>query len=205
MVRADVTEAYLSKLTEADRQGLGAPDAAARRRHTPSQAALRLKNVFAVDDATGSLRAVWQVKEQLRALLRGGSLEDDAAPKTQLEELVKAAARPETNRPHHNCLQVVERHRGAHHYREHRDKNIRRPTRDYPNAGNSNRLFSREVPSGRRQALTPGIPFHTNRQEPLGMPAHPGLSRTEGPGGRQTYSSPKTSGSAEESAFRDRR
>jgi transposase len=62
------------------------------------RAALRLEEVFAVDDPTGTLQAVWQVKEQLRALLRTGSLEDAAAAKTKLEELVKTAARPETNR-----------------------------------------------------------------------------------------------------------
>lgn len=62
------------------------------------RAALRLEKVFADDDPTGTLRAVWQVKEQLRLLLRTGSLEDAAAAKKVLEELVKAAARPETNR-----------------------------------------------------------------------------------------------------------
>lgn len=62
------------------------------------RAALRLKEVFALDDPTGTLQAVWQVKEQLRALLRAGSLEEATAAKTELEELVKAAARPETNR-----------------------------------------------------------------------------------------------------------
>ncbi|WAP50553.1 transposase [Arthrobacter sp. ATA002] len=62
------------------------------------KAAHRLEEVFASDDPTGTLRAVWKVKEQVRALLRSGSLGDAAAAKTQLEELVKAAARPETNR-----------------------------------------------------------------------------------------------------------
>jgi len=62
------------------------------------RAALRLEEVFAVDDPTGTLQAVWKVKEQLRVLLRTGSLEDAAAAKTRLEELVRTAARPETNR-----------------------------------------------------------------------------------------------------------
>ncbi|GAC1377725.1 MAG: ISL3 family transposase [Pseudarthrobacter sp.] len=62
------------------------------------RAALRLEEVFAADDPTGTLRAVWNVKEQLRVLLRTGSLEDAAAAKNELEELVKKAARPETNR-----------------------------------------------------------------------------------------------------------
>jgi transposase len=62
------------------------------------RAAHRLEEVFALDDPTGTLQAVWKVKEQLRVLLRTGSLEDAAVAKTELEELVKAAARPETNR-----------------------------------------------------------------------------------------------------------
>ena len=62
------------------------------------RAALRLEEVVALDDPTGTLQAVWKVKEQLRALLRTGSLEDATAAKKVLEELVKAAARPETNR-----------------------------------------------------------------------------------------------------------
>ncbi|MBA4103969.1 MAG: ISL3 family transposase, partial [Arthrobacter sp.] len=62
------------------------------------RAALRLEEVFAADDPTGTLQAVWKVKEQLRALLRTGSLGDAETAKTELEELVKAAARPETNR-----------------------------------------------------------------------------------------------------------
>ncbi|UKA77320.1 ISL3 family transposase [Arthrobacter sp. FW306-07-I] len=62
------------------------------------RAALRLEEVFAADDPTGTLQAVWKVKEQLRHLLRTGSLEDAAGAKTKLEELVNAAARPETNR-----------------------------------------------------------------------------------------------------------
>jgi hypothetical protein len=32
----------------------------------------RLAEVFAADDPTGKLQAVWKVKEQLRALLRTG-------------------------------------------------------------------------------------------------------------------------------------
>jgi hypothetical protein len=71
------------------------------------RAALRLEEVFAVDDPTGTLQAVWQVQEQLRHLLRSGSLQDAAAAKTKLEELVKTAARPETKALPHR-LQVVE-------------------------------------------------------------------------------------------------
>jgi transposase len=63
-----------------------------------ARAARRLEEVFTADDPTGTLRAVWTVKEQPRALLRTGSLEDAVIAKTELEKLVKAAARPETNR-----------------------------------------------------------------------------------------------------------
>ncbi|MET4134177.1 transposase [Pseudarthrobacter sp. PvP090] len=49
------------------------------------RAALRLEEVFAADDPTGTLQAVWRVKEQLRALLRTGSLEDAETAKTELE------------------------------------------------------------------------------------------------------------------------
>lgn len=62
------------------------------------RAAHRLEEVFAAEDPTGTLQSVWKGKEQLRALLRTGSLEDATAPKAELEELVKAAAQPEANR-----------------------------------------------------------------------------------------------------------
>ncbi len=42
----------------------------------------RLSGVFDTDDPTGKLKAAWQVKEQLRTLLRTGSLDDAAAAKT---------------------------------------------------------------------------------------------------------------------------
>ncbi|KRE71192.1 ISL3 family transposase [Arthrobacter sp. Soil762] len=61
-------------------------------------AAHRLAEVFAADDPTGKLEAVWKVKEQLRALLRTNSLADAAAAKEGLKVLVEAAARPETNK-----------------------------------------------------------------------------------------------------------
>jgi transposase len=62
------------------------------------RAALRLEEVFALADPASTLQVVWRVKEQLRALLPTGSLDDAAAAKKVLEELVAAAARPETNR-----------------------------------------------------------------------------------------------------------
>ncbi|MCO4238787.1 transposase [Pseudarthrobacter sp. MDT3-28] len=58
----------------------------------------RLAGVFAADDPTGSLQAAWHVKEQLRTLLKTGSLEATAAAKTALTDLVERAAMPETNR-----------------------------------------------------------------------------------------------------------
>jgi len=62
------------------------------------RAVARLEGVFTLDDPTGTLRAGWKVKEQLRALINTGSLEDAAAAKEVLEKLVTSAGRPETNR-----------------------------------------------------------------------------------------------------------
>ncbi|MBO1267727.1 transposase [Arthrobacter sp. PO-11] len=44
----------------------------------------RLTVVFDADDPTGKLKAAWQVEEQLRILLRTGSLEDAVAAKATL-------------------------------------------------------------------------------------------------------------------------
>ena len=66
--------------------------------HLSCLAALRLKEVFTLDDPTCVLQTVCKVKEQLRALLRSGSVEDVAEAKKVLECLVKAAARPETTK-----------------------------------------------------------------------------------------------------------
>ncbi|MGM9474422.1 transposase [Pseudarthrobacter sp. YS3] len=57
----------------------------------------RIKNVFDIDDPTGALQAAWNVKEQLRTLLRTGSLEAADTVKRWLQELVGIAAQPETN------------------------------------------------------------------------------------------------------------
>src|SRR4051812_44584178 len=66
---------------------------------TLSKAGLdRLTDVFLKDDPTGKLQAAWAVKEQLRLLLRTGSLEDAAAAKEKLHGYVEAAAMPETTR-----------------------------------------------------------------------------------------------------------
>ena len=58
----------------------------------------RLETVFAVDDPTGKLESAWRVKEQLRTMLRTGSLEDLEAAKNELQSLVERAGQPETNR-----------------------------------------------------------------------------------------------------------
>ncbi|WP_354146602.1 hypothetical protein [Arthrobacter sp. 754] len=44
----------------------------------------RLEEVFAADDPTGKLEAVWKVKEQLRTLRRTSSLADADAAKEDL-------------------------------------------------------------------------------------------------------------------------
>lgn len=43
----------------------------------------RLKKAFATDDPTWKLKAAWDVKEQVRTLLRNGSLEDAKLAKDQ--------------------------------------------------------------------------------------------------------------------------
>ncbi|MFD1846663.1 ISL3 family transposase [Arthrobacter flavus] len=58
----------------------------------------RLQVVFAVDDSTGGLQAVWDVKEQLRTLLRTGSIADATAAKAELGRLVDRAGQPEARR-----------------------------------------------------------------------------------------------------------
>lgn len=58
----------------------------------------RLDVVFSVDDPSGRLEAAWRVKEQLRALLRTGSLAEAAAARTELQRLVELTGQPETRR-----------------------------------------------------------------------------------------------------------
>ena len=62
------------------------------------QAKARLETVFATDDPTRKLKAAWDVKEQVRTLLRTGSLEDAELAKEELERLVKESNQPETTR-----------------------------------------------------------------------------------------------------------
>ncbi|WP_255429881.1 transposase [Sinomonas cellulolyticus] len=56
----------------------------------------RLRDVFATDDPTGQLQAVWEAKEQLRTLLAFGSLEEAGDHLRILEGLVEAAPTVET-------------------------------------------------------------------------------------------------------------
>ena len=109
------------------------------------RAALRLEEVFALDDPTGTLQAVWKVKEQLRVLLRTGSLDDAAAAKKVLEELVTAAARPETNRLYRTVcrwwkeievLIITGATTGKVEANNTAIKNIKRTARGYRNAAN---------------------------------------------------------------------
>nr|WP_245827722.1 ISL3 family transposase [Sinomonas mesophila] len=62
------------------------------------RARTRLREVFATDDPTGQLQAAWEAKEQLRTLLRSGSLEDAGDHLRILERLVETAPTPETKR-----------------------------------------------------------------------------------------------------------
>ncbi|KRE91858.1 transposase [Arthrobacter sp. Soil764] len=114
------------------------------------RAALRLEEVFALDDPTGTLHVVWKVKEQLRTLLRTGSLEEAAAAKKELEELVKAAARPETNGLYRTVcrrwkevkvLIITGAATGKVEAKNTAIKNIKRTTRGYRNADNYKSVF----------------------------------------------------------------
>ena len=58
----------------------------------------RLETVFTTDDPTVKIKAAWEVKEQVRTLLRTGSLEDAELDKEGLEELVQESKQPETTR-----------------------------------------------------------------------------------------------------------
>ncbi|MEC5192566.1 MULTISPECIES: ISL3 family transposase [unclassified Arthrobacter] len=109
------------------------------------RAAHRLEEVFAVDDPTGTLQTVWKVKEQLRALLRTGSLQDAEAAKEVLEDLVKAAGRPETNRLYRTVcrwwkeievLIITGATTGKVEANNTSIKNIKRAARGYRNAAN---------------------------------------------------------------------
>ncbi len=108
-------------------------------------AAHRLEEVFASDDPTGKLQAVWKVKEQLRALLRTSSLAEAAAAKEELKDLVEAAGRPETNKLYRTVcrwwneievLIVTGATTGKVEANNTGIKHIKRTARGYRNAGN---------------------------------------------------------------------
>lgn len=109
------------------------------------KAAHRLAEVFATDDTTGTLQAVWKVKEQLRALLRTGTLAGAEAARDELKVLVDAASRPETNRlyrtvckwwPEIEVLIVTGATTGKVEANNTAIKNIKRTARGYRNAAN---------------------------------------------------------------------
>ena len=62
------------------------------------EARARLEQVFATDDPTRKLKVAWDVKEQVRTLLRTDALEDAELAKEELERLVKESNQPETTR-----------------------------------------------------------------------------------------------------------
>jgi transposase len=78
----------------------------------------RLAEVFAADDATGKLQAVWKVKEQLRKLLRTSSLPTPRPRRrTSSSWSTQRDGRKQTSST--APLQVVERDRGPHRHRRH--------------------------------------------------------------------------------------
>lgn len=102
----------------------------------------RLATVFAVDDPTGKLEAAWQVKEQVRAMLRTGSLEDLAAAKIE-------PPRPRLKR----TTPPSSRSKG--------------PVGATATARTINRVSCLPVPPGRRHDTHLSRPFPTNREEPI--------------------------------------
>ena len=79
------------------------------------RAEARLRDVFATDDPTGQLQAVWEAKEQLRTLLSSGSLDEAWDHLRILEGLIDTGV--EAAPAHREAL--VERDRGPHHHRRH--------------------------------------------------------------------------------------
>ena len=108
----------------------------------------RLTSVFATDDPTGKLKGaweVWEVKEQVRTLLRTGSLEDAELAKEHLEYLVKESVQPETTRLWHTIcrwwneievLVVTGATTGKVEANNTSIKNIKRTARGYRNRNN---------------------------------------------------------------------
>ncbi|VII96919.1 Mobile element protein [Arthrobacter sp. DR-2P] len=137
-------------------------------------AAHRLQEVFAADDPTGKLQAVWKIKEQLRVLLRTNSLTDAAVAKEELKVLVDAAARPETNKLYRTVcrwwneievLIVTGATTGKVEANNTGIKHIKRTARGYRNPGNYKSVIL--MRSAVRHDTHPGIHFPTNREEPI--------------------------------------
>jgi len=138
------------------------------------KAAHRLEEVFAAADPTGTLQAVSKVKEQLRVLLRTG-WRTGAMAKNELDELVTAAARPETNRLYPPSAGGGERSRCSSSpvQQQARSKltTPRSRTSNEPAAAIATRQLQNRYslekcrPDG-GMTLIPGTHFPTNREEP---------------------------------------
>jgi hypothetical protein len=158
------------------------------------RAVCRLAEVFAADDPSGTLQAVWRVREQLRVLLRSSFLDDAATAKKELEELVKEAARPETNRLYRTVcrwwkeievLIITGATTGKVEANNTAIKNIKRRPR-IPQRSQLQIDYSLEKcrPDG-GMTLIPGIPFPTNHQEPV---SHTRTGTAKGTGYRHAHS-----------------
>jgi transposase len=78
----------------------------------------RLRRVFDLDDPTGKLQTAWKVKEQLRALLRTGSLQD-AGGHGQARSTRRTRGPARDDRALAHSLPLVERDRSPHRHRRH--------------------------------------------------------------------------------------
>jgi len=108
------------------RRGRGVDPSWANRRlllragNTLSPRALdRLEAVFRTDDPTDEISAAWAVKEQLRRLLRAGSLTDANHQRQLLTYYVDVAAMPRDHPPAGDRQHLVGRDRGPHRHRRH--------------------------------------------------------------------------------------
>ncbi|SEE64152.1 hypothetical protein SAMN04489740_2014 [Arthrobacter alpinus] len=76
---------------------MGTPNAAtADQRRILRSSTGEARNRLPTDDLIGKLNAAWNVQEQVRTLLRGGSLEDAEIAKEHLEYLFKGSNQLET-------------------------------------------------------------------------------------------------------------
>lgn len=136
-------------------------------------AAHRLAGVFAADDPTGKLEAVWKVKEQLRTLLRTNSLADAADAKEDLKVLIQAAGRPETTKLYRTVsrwwkkievLVVTGATSGKFYANNTGIEHVKRAARGYRNPGNYKSVILMRSASGRRHDTYRGIQFPINRE-----------------------------------------